>query len=460
MPLAPRVRRALRAAAGAVVATFTVASLVGCGGHEARTLRVRSALDDGQPRAAIAAINEEIGVKADTDLPTELEGDNALLVLDRATIQQSLAAFDRSEVDFQAADKAIDMLDLSHDASDTLGKYVFSDSAGRYQAPPYEKLLINTLNMVNYLEQGDLNGARIEARRLAVMHTYFKDKLKDESSSVLGLGGFLAGLTFEKSGEVDEALRWYDTALAHRGFASLTGSVRALLPKGAYRTPRLTALEAGGGGASADGGEGEIVLLVGYGRVPHKIAKRVPIGLALTYFAGAIRPDDAAAANRLAAQGLVTWVNYPSLAPDTGAYETPLATIDGRATSLEDAVNVSAEVRREWSKLEGPIVASAISRMVVRLAAGEGIRAAGGRSDSTAGVIALIASLGAQATLTALDTPDTRSWETLPARFAIARVRVPAGKHTVVLDARGVSRTQPIDVPAGGFRVVSLQALR
>ena len=462
MPFGPHARASFRAAGLALGLVFGVVTLVGCGGHEARTLRVRTALDDGQPRAAIAAINEEIGVKADTDLPTDLEGDNALLVLDRATIQQSLAAFDRSEVDFQAADKAIDMLDLSHDASDTLGKYVFSDSAGRYQAPPYEKLLINTLNMVNYLEQGDLNGARIEARRLAVMHTYFKDKLKDESSSVLGLGGFLAGLTFEKSGEVDEALRWYDTALAHRGFSSLRGSVRALLAKGAYRTPRLTALEAEGGQAppSADSGEGEIVLLVGYGRVPHKIAKRVPIGLALTYFAGAIRPDDAAAANRLAAQGLVTWVNYPSLAPDQGAYETPLATIDGRAQRLEEAVNVSAEVRREWAKLEGPIVASAISRMVVRLAAGEGIRAAGGRSDSTAGVIALIASLGAQATLTALDTPDTRSWETLPARFAVARIRVPAGKHAVVLDARGVSRTQPVDVPAGGFRVVSLAALR
>jgi len=63
-------------------------------------------------------------------------------------------------------------------------------------------------------------------------------------------------------------------------------------------------------------------------------------------------------------------------------------------------------------------------------------------------------------TLTALDTPDTRSWETLPARVAIGRVRVSAGKHTVVAAARGVTRTQPTHIDAGGSAVVSLQALR
>jgi hypothetical protein len=39
----------------------------------------------------------------------------------------------------------------------------FSGSSGKYQSPPYEKLMINTMNMVNYLVRGDLNGARIEA---------------------------------------------------------------------------------------------------------------------------------------------------------------------------------------------------------------------------------------------------------------------------------------------------------
>src|SRR5262249_15278063 len=132
---------------------FAVASaiglLTGCGGHEMRTLQMRTALDAGRPREADKAINEEIKVKDDASLPSDIVGDNALLVLDRASVQQSLAQFPNSKRDFQAADKAIDMLDLSHNAGDSIGEYVFSGSSGRYVAPPYEKLLINTLNLLN-----------------------------------------------------------------------------------------------------------------------------------------------------------------------------------------------------------------------------------------------------------------------------------------------------------------------
>jgi hypothetical protein len=86
---------------------------------------------------------------------------------------------------------------------------------------------------------------------------------------------------------------------------------------------------------------------------------------------------------------------------------------------------------------------------------GAGIEQAGGKST-----LAFLASLGTQATLMALDTPDTRSWETLPARVAIGRVRLAPGRHTVIAAARGATRTQAIDVKSGGFAAVSLQTLR
>src|SRR5581483_5121595 len=106
----------------------------------------------------------------------------------------------------------------------------------------------------------------------------------------------------------------------------------------------------------------------------------------------------------------------------------------------------------EWSKLEGSIVASAITRMISRAVVGEGIKAGAGKDN----VIGLIASLGAQAALTAAATPATRSWETLPARVAVTRVRLPAGKHTLNLDARGVHRSAQVNVEKGGWQLVSL----
>ena len=110
-------------------------------------------------------------------------------MLDRASIQQSLAQWQLSQNDFQAADKAIDMLDLAHNAGDSIGTYMFSDSAGKYVAPPYEKLLINTLNMIDYLEVGDLSGAKIEARRLAVIQKYYADVLNQRTTPSWGWAG-------------------------------------------------------------------------------------------------------------------------------------------------------------------------------------------------------------------------------------------------------------------------------
>ena len=190
--------------------------------------------------------------------------------------------------------------------------------------------------------------------------------------------------------------------------------------------------------------------------MPHKIPQRVPIGLALTWSAGAISPDNVRKANELAAQGLVTWINFPTLGPERGGYEVPACILDGNFVRLEEAVDVTTQVRAEWKKIEGKIIVSAITRMISRLAVGAVAKAAAGKN----GLVGELVSLGAQATLTVLDTPDTRSWETLPARVAIARVRVPAGEHRVHIDARGVLRDTTVNVDKGGWAVVSLMALR
>ena len=233
--------------------------------------------------------------------------------------------------------------------------------------------------------------------------------------------------------------------------------MRRLLGKSAYRTPRLRELEGGPPPTDpAEKGEGEIVFVIGYGRVPHKIAHRVPIGLALTWYSGALSPANVEAANRIAAQGLVTWINFPTLGPEQGGYAIPACVLDGKYVQLEEAVDVTTQVRAEWKKIEGKIIVSAITRMITRFALGTAAQAAAGKN----GLVGALLNLGTQATLVALDTPDTRSWETLPARVAVARVRVPAGQHTVHVDARGVLRDVTVNVDKGGWSVVSLMALR
>ncbi len=479
----PRETAALCAAAAAAALSM------GCAGHSARTLEARQALDAGEPKVALALYNAELEVKSEKDLPDDLGGENGLLILDRSMILQQLEKFPLSARDLETADKQIEMLDFSRSAIDDIGKYVFSDETGPYKAPPYEKLMINTMNMVNYLAQGDLSGARVEARRLAIMQKYLRDH-EDPARAMMAPGSYFAGFVFEKSGDPDEALRYYDEALAYGEFPSLAEPVRRLQQLSGYDSPRLRSIAGAGVGATpSDGASGspnasasalpkpevapaaggaasakppaasekpaELLVIINYGRVPAKIAKRIPIGLALTYASGFISPTDAARANELAAQGLVTWVNYPELEPQHRSLATPGFALDGRWLQLEGALAVDREAKASFERQRGAVIASAITRMISRLVAGQAARAVGGNNDA----LGLLLSLGTQAALTAADTPDTRSWATLPARIVVGRTRVSPGEHRVLVQAQGVRKEARVKVAPGGWAAVSLTVL-
>lgn len=438
----------------AALAAAALALASGCAGHAERTKAARSALDVHNPRQALANLNEQLEVDSEKDLPADMKGDEVLLVLDRSLVLQQLDQYKLSSRDLEAADKQIEVLDFSRGAMNDISKYLFSDDSGPYAAPPYEKLLINTMNMVNYLARGDLNGARVEARRFATMQKFI-DSHESHGDALSGPGSYLAGFTFEKSGNAGEALRFYDEALQQGTYQSLRDPLRRLAQRDGYRTPRITAL-IGEGHEPADTSDtsGELLVIVSYGRVPAKIAKRVPIGLALTIASSYISPNDAAKANYLAGQGLVTWVNYPTLGKARGEYGVPELYVDEQQRGLEGMLAVDVEASRAWQRVEGAIVASAITRLITRIVAGEATRQATG-----GGVVGALLSLGTQATMTAMDTPDTRSWSTLPARIAFGRLRLPPGRHTVRIRARGVEKRQVIELRERDFAVIPLTVL-
>ena len=249
-------------------------------------------------------------------------------------------------------------------------------------------------------------------------------------------------------------MRYYDEALQVGKFDSLADPVRRLAALDPYRSPRLTELiesKTTDSAATEPDETAEVLVVVSYGRVPAKISKRIPIGLALTYASGFISHHDRGRANRLAAQGLVTWINYPTLGKPRGKYSVPRFRVDGRSIDLEGMLAVDVEAIKIWRETQGAVVTSAITRMI----AGETARQVSG-----GGLLGTLLSLGTQATLTATDTPDTRSWSTLPARIAFGRVRLPPGKHVIELTVSGVRKRQEIDIPKGGWAVVNLTVLK
>ncbi len=434
---------------------LSLLGVVACG-HASRTQAARTALDEGNPNEALELYNEELEVESAADLPDEFDGEQTLLILDRSMVLQQLSEYALSSRDLELADKRIEVLDFTRSSADDIARYLFSDDTGPYKAPPYEKLMINTMNMVNYLVRGNLRGGRVEARRFTVMQDYLQRSSSDQAV-LLGAGSYLAGFIFEKSGEPQTALRYYDEALQYDQFRTLDAPIARLAESANYRTPRLNAAIERGQKQTAsptESEEAEVLVVLNYGRVPAKVATRLPIGLALTHASGSMSPADARRANDLAAQGLVTWVNFPTMEKPRRKHHSAQVQVGSQAQPL-DAVDIDRLAIEAWKEGEGAVIASAITRMISRVVAGQVARSVGG--DDGVGVLL---SLVTQASLTAADTPDTRSWATLPARIALGRFRVPAGTHQVTMQVGSKRVERRLELKAGGWAALNLTLLQ
>src|SRR5690606_9937154 len=162
-----------------------------------------------------------------------------LAVLERATIFHALGWYELAARDFGKAEEHLELMDISIDAGGNIARWVYSESAAKYRTPPSERLSLNAINLENYLMQGDLEGAKIEAKRFTVMRNYLLDH--DPEHAHGEFGSYMAGFVYERLGAADEALRYYDEALQQRDFASLREPISRLRQKGSYRSERIDA---------------------------------------------------------------------------------------------------------------------------------------------------------------------------------------------------------------------------
>ncbi|HEY0135239.1 MAG TPA: hypothetical protein VGB85_14220, partial [Nannocystis sp.] len=291
---------------------LAVAGLMACATYSEKTQLARDAAQTGNLQASEKVLNKFLGVRRSADLPTEWKKETIVALLERAMVLHGKGDWKLSARDLVAADKQLVLLDVARDAGQ-VGKWVFSDSSGKYHAPPSEKLALNAFNMLNYLLADDLSGARVEAKRFTVTREYLGQLDPLDQAAHGAFGSYVAGFVFERLGETETALRYYDEALQEQPFPSLRAPVARLAARSSYRTPRIRALlgepeasasrptntllamqapepEAPAAAPAAPPPAGELLVVMNVGRVPYKVPERMPIGLAVglgaTYVTG------------------------------------------------------------------------------------------------------------------------------------------------------------------------------
>lgn len=426
-----------------LVMVFLGGVLPGCRSYSEKTESARIAASRGDFAGALQEYDELLELKAPEELPDSWKGNVPLLVLERATLLQAQGMYAASQRNFSAAESQLEVLDLANARMAGIASWIFDDSAKNYRTTPTEKLYLNALNMINYLAQGDLSGAKVEARRFSVMRQYLKDY--DPEHAHGPLGSLLAGYTFEKAGDLKKARRYYDELSPDTEVSHFSPYIE-----------KLSEAAKGSESEAKDAATGELLLIFKLGQVPYKEARRVPVGFAVgvagSYFTGN---------DELLRKHAAKFVNYPELVPGFSDWGRPRLRIDDAVGDLEQVADVAGAIKREFDRLRPRIMAAALTRMLSRAAIGAGTEAgisAGSKEDNS--VLAGVAALAVEGILAARDRPDTRSWTSLPAEVWVRRIALAPGKHRVAVEVfskQAEAKAQrDVEIKAGEFVVVEM----
>ena len=424
-------------------------ALSACGGYAARLDDARISAQSGYTEQALASVDELV-IRAREGRSPE-DRDLPLLLLERASILQALGRSQEAAADLTEADSLLEVLDLSPDRAGKAAEYLFNASRALYRPPVYEKLMVNVMALSAFLDQGQIRDAMVEARRIGVLLDYFADTgLNDHP--MLGAAAFLAGITMERGGERGDALRYYLEAwrsidapglaeavvrLGHRSPVAPDDEVqraRDALGIGPNVVPTVPAQE--------------LVTITFSGLGPYRVPERLPVGIVFAYMrqnvAYSLGETQQSAYNRILAEGLLTWVNFPSLVVQDNRHAGVAVYVDGANQRVTQVADVESFALAEWQHDQPGIAFSAITRAIVRVVAREAVQAsAAATGNETARAVGFVAGLITQGAMQAADTPDTRVWSLMPAYVWVSRTPVQPGEHRVQVSS-SVRRTEAV----------------
>ena len=470
------------------LAILTGSCLSGCATYSDKVKSAQKAVATGQTKRAVELLNERLDTDSENRLPKKLEDTDTLVLLERATVLQAMGKYKLAARDMMVADDRMEYLDLTTANKAKVGKWLYSGSSVTYRAPPYERLLLNTLNMINFLALRDVSGAKVEARRFALLEHFFVDKQDREVlGGILGLGNYFGGAAFEAAGDYRNAARYYSRAyyfgVRHAGFKDRLVDLFAMT---GFSPSELTADDADALSEIRQAAEtrqppsfdaygqkylkGDTLIVVQTGLVPYKEPKRIPIARAMTYsqrhayYGMTIAASTRSNAQMLVAKGTLDSVNFPMLTrkgiPVKRGVNLQIA---GSSVSNYARVDVAQQVEAGWTRIAGSLMAAAITRLVTRVVAGEatrqGVQAAAGNAKG-AGVAGALAGIAVQGAMSAADKPDTRSWMLLPAEVRIARTQMSPGVHSITLKVEGRTDTRQLTVRENSLNLVNFSRLR
>ncbi len=348
------------------------------------------------------------------------EKDEVLYSLELGSIYHLQGDYEASNRYFTRAEEAIDE-NYTKSVSRGLGAFISNDNALVYDGEPYEDTYLNTFKALNYLHQNDLDGALVEARRIAhkleqtairakglsevigsgdnpVFKTVGKDKINYELGELTvqdsPFSHYLSAILLAKTDKPDNARIEYtrleesmNSQATQLGTYGLTEALDSTITDpNSYNT-----------------------VLVGFtGRAPKKVGKKenffIPIANVDLVYA------------------------YPEIQVQNPVAERVEVTIDGKTTVEVPVIEHMDLVSAEVFNYKLPIIKS---RALLRGAAkGTLKQVAVNKAKKQLGFLGgLAADALGSAAVDASERADVRAWDSLPGKVHSTVLNLTPGKH-------------------------------
>ena len=438
-------------------------SLQGCSSFAQHYLDVEKNILAGDPERA-----DQLVVEAKKDYG---QRNRLLYLMDRGMTLHLAGRYQESNVFLEDADTLIEDFYTTR-VRDEVSAFLFNDTQLPYQGDPYEQVMVNVMKAINYAVLQDIPAALVEARRIDHRLNLITDSVGKGEYQEDPFARYLAGLLYESSGDVNNAFISYRKAEEGYRLAESWSQVvmPSMLSEDLLRTSKalgLTQEYQGYRQAYPDVSESgksheamaQVVVLSFNGRGPTKqdVFLDVPISLdalqliALTKngFGRSSRRTRGADSILYGLQGDIVRVALPRVLQQPSSVSYSSLRVENEADSFhidsQRMYDTHAAAKKnlddEYSSLAIRAVARAAMKMAAAVSIGYGARAAVNKKSQA--VVGLAAATIAKIFAIATEEADIRTWRTLPGEIQVARMWVPPGTYSLLVDSFDV-QGQPL----------------
>ncbi len=368
-------------------------------------------------------------------LVQEVEKDDVndlpLYKMERAIIATRMGNYKAASEDLKDAYSQTEVLDLTSDP-EAAEKYLFRDYSGKYKVLPYEEVIHNTINGINFLAMGDLNGAAVEFRQFQTQSQYWTET-EGEKDCQNPIGYYLGALVMQKIGD-----------RGNLDYFQKQAKKCSLIPASFYEL-------------STSKDKGDLLVVVLNGKAPCRVEERkqlleADIAVRLGKYRGSVAPP---------------MMRYAKLATRSATYSgiSEVSADDQKVQAIR-LLDIEAQATARYKKEETQIITAATSRAVTRAIAAyiaaEAVRESMRNQkdhddDAMAGLCGVLAGTAVEAGMAAADTPDTRCWSFLPRDIYIAKLQLtPGSKQVRIVFEGGNVREKTVDLNGGELKTIVL----